>query len=176
MAGEPNRGVKGRQNWGTPQWLFDRIEQELGLTFELDVCAEPWSAKCDRYFTEETDGLAQSWADTTYFCNPPFRMASRWLEKGLDAALNHNATGAFVLPTSTDTVWFHKLALRGFVFLIQGRVNFVEPPDAEPRYDKHGKLIKNGNNGGSMVVVFHPVLIADPVDELQIQAVNWRKP
>ena len=46
MSGKPNKGGRGRQNWGTPQWLFDRIEAELNVKFDVDVCAEWWSSKC----------------------------------------------------------------------------------------------------------------------------------
>ena len=39
--------------WATPQSLFDELNAEF--TFSLDVCALPENAKCDRYFTPETD-------------------------------------------------------------------------------------------------------------------------
>ena len=46
-----------RQDWETPQFLFDALDKEFG--FEFDVCATPDNAKCRRFYTEEDDGLAQ---------------------------------------------------------------------------------------------------------------------
>jgi len=47
-----------KTEWETPQALFDELDREFGFT--LDVCALPENAKCDLFFTPETDGLSQS--------------------------------------------------------------------------------------------------------------------
>lgn len=49
--------------WGTPQDLFDKLDAEFH--FNLDVCALPENAKCERYYTPEQDGLVQEWSGTT---------------------------------------------------------------------------------------------------------------
>lgn len=46
-------------NWCTPQDFFDRLDAEFH--FVLDAAATEKSAKCAKFFTPETDGLAQSW-------------------------------------------------------------------------------------------------------------------
>lgn len=46
-----------RDDWETPQALFDRYNEEYRFT--LDVCASDENAKCKRYFTREQDGLKQ---------------------------------------------------------------------------------------------------------------------
>ena len=43
--------------WETPQDLFDELDEEF--SFDLDVCATPGNAKCEKYFTPQDDGLAQ---------------------------------------------------------------------------------------------------------------------
>ena len=45
--------------WATPQWLFDSLNEEFGFT--LDPCALPSNAKCKRYFTPQDNGLLQDW-------------------------------------------------------------------------------------------------------------------
>lgn len=45
--------------WATPQDFFDKLNDEFG--FNLDPCALPENAKCDKYFTPEIDGLTQNW-------------------------------------------------------------------------------------------------------------------
>lgn len=45
--------------WETPQEFFDRLNDEF--QFEIDVCALPENAKCNRYYTPEMDGLSMPW-------------------------------------------------------------------------------------------------------------------
>lgn len=48
-----------RQDWATPQDLFDELNEEFH--FNLDPCASAENHKCERYFTEEDNGLLQEW-------------------------------------------------------------------------------------------------------------------
>lgn len=45
--------------WETPQNLFDELNSEFN--FDLDPCATPENAKCERYFTLADNGLIQNW-------------------------------------------------------------------------------------------------------------------
>lgn len=45
--------------WATPQDFFDRLDAEFNFT--LDPCANDENHKCEKYFTEAEDGLAQDW-------------------------------------------------------------------------------------------------------------------
>ena len=45
--------------WETPQELYDELNEEFSFT--LDPCATKESAKCDKYYTEEDNGLIQDW-------------------------------------------------------------------------------------------------------------------
>ena len=47
------------EKWATPQDFFDKLNDEFHFT--LDAAASPDNAKCANYFTEEQDGLVQSW-------------------------------------------------------------------------------------------------------------------
>lgn len=55
--------------WATPQDLFDELNAEFH--FEVDVCALPENAKCEKYFSPEHDGLKQHWNGVCW-CNPPY--------------------------------------------------------------------------------------------------------
>ena len=59
-----------RQNWATPQDLFDELDNEFNFT--IDVCAEKWNAKVDRFWSEEDDALEQDWSGERCFMNPPY--------------------------------------------------------------------------------------------------------
>ncbi len=45
--------------WATPQDFFDSLDAEFNFT--LDPCANDENHKCEKYFTEAEDGLAQDW-------------------------------------------------------------------------------------------------------------------
>lgn len=76
----------GKDDWGTPQDLFDTLNEEFNFT--LDPCADNNNHKCAKYYTIEQDGLAQSWAGETVFCNPPYSRKTKtnagqiaWVQK-----------------------------------------------------------------------------------------------
>lgn len=48
-----------REDWTTPQNLFDELNAEFNFT--LDAAASPENAKCERFFTEEQNALCQNW-------------------------------------------------------------------------------------------------------------------
>jgi site-specific DNA-methyltransferase (adenine-specific) len=90
-------------NWATPQDVFDDLNQEFQFT--LDPAASPLNAKCDNYFTQEDDGLAQSWKGERVFCNPPYgRVIGKWVEKMSEGGAQ---LCVGLLPARTDTRWFH---------------------------------------------------------------------
>ena len=71
--------------WETPQDLFDRLDAIY--RFDLDVCAVPENAKCERYFTPEIDGLKQDWSGTCWM-NPPYgREIGKWVRKAYESVL-----------------------------------------------------------------------------------------
>ena len=59
-----------RDDWETPQDVFDRLDGEFHFT--LDPCADAYNHKCSKYYTKEQDGLIRSWRGETVFCNPPY--------------------------------------------------------------------------------------------------------
>lgn len=76
------RGATERDNLGTDPALFERLNERFGFT--LDAAASKANAKCDRFFTLEDDGLAQSWAEERVWCNPPYSEIVRWVRKAGD--------------------------------------------------------------------------------------------
>lgn len=136
----------GKDDWGTPQDLFDALNKEFSFT--LDPCADDNNHKCDRYYTKIQDGLAQSWEGETVFCNPPYSKKGgqgKWIEKCYREAKERGITVVALLPARTDTKAFHDYILgKAEIRFIRGRVNFE---------------VHTGEKGGkapfpSMVVIF----------------------
>lgn len=105
----------------TPRDFYAKLHAEFG--FNLDPCSDGTNACCERFFTPEQDGLAQSWAGARVFMNPPYRFCHDWMRKAYESSL----VGALVvclIPVRTDTAWWHDYAMRGEVRFIRGRLRF----------------------------------------------------
>jgi len=133
--------------WATPQAFFDKLNDEFSFT--LDPCATPENAKCERFYTKTDDGLSQSWAGETVFCNPPYgRDIGAWVKKSHDEALN-GATVVMLIPARTDTAYFHDYIYnRAEIRFIRGRLKFGDAVNSAPF--------------PSMVVVYRPVKDKEP--------------
>lgn len=115
--------------WETPQWLFDSLHTEFG--FGLDVCATADNAKCERYYTKAEDGLAQDWSGVCWM-NPPYgREIGRWIEKAYESSLG-GVTVVCLLPSRTDTKWWHEYVMRGEVRFLRGRLKFGGSKNSAP--------------------------------------------
>lgn len=107
--------------WATPQAVFDELHREFG--FETDVCAIAENAKCPRYFTPEQDGLAQAWTGVCWM-NPPYgRAIGTWVQKAYESARG-GATVVCLLPSRTDTRWWHDYCMKGQIRFLRGRLKF----------------------------------------------------
>lgn len=115
--------------WETPQWLFDQLNAEYH--FELDVCALPSNAKCERYFTPEQNGLSCEWTGSCWM-NPPYgRKIGDWVRKAYESAQT-GATVVCLLPARTDTAWWHNYAMKGSITFLRGRLKFGDCKNSAP--------------------------------------------
>lgn len=129
-----------KQTWETPQALFDLLDREFHFT--LDVCALPDTAKCERYFTPEDDGLSQFWTGVCWL-NPPYgREIVHWMRKAYESAAQGLAIVVCLVPARVDTRWWWNYARHGEVRFLPGRLKFGGA--------------QNGAPFPSAVVVFRP--------------------
>lgn len=66
----------------TPAWVFE----QMGLTFDLDVCAPPGGIEwipAARHYTQADDGLSQPW-DGRVWMNPPYSDCAPWIRRFID--------------------------------------------------------------------------------------------
>lgn len=134
--------------WSTPGDIYHWLDEQFH--FELDVCATRHNHKCPRYFTRETDGLAQSWAGAC-FMNPPYRVIEPWMQKAVASARN-GATVVCLIPVRSDTVWWHDtIPYAAEVWLLNGRLSFT-------KHDSRGNPVEGTSNAAfpCAVVVFRP--------------------
>lgn len=114
---------KSYDYWSTPQWLFDQLDEEFGFT--TDVCASETNHKCENFYTKQADGLKQKWQGVCW-CNPPYGRGEieKWMKKAYESSLE-GSTVVCLVPSSTDTRWWHDYAMKGELRFIKGRLKFV---------------------------------------------------
>ena len=115
------------QTWETPIDFFNKLDSIF--KFELDVAASDNNHKCDRYYTEETDGLAQDWKGVCWM-NPPYgRKIGAWMHK----ALEPKTTVVCLVPARTDTKWWHDYAMKASeIRFVKGRLKFGDSKNSAP--------------------------------------------
>jgi site-specific DNA-methyltransferase (adenine-specific) len=113
------------QTYSTPQDFFDWVN--LKYNFTLDACADRSNHKCKKYFTEEQNGLLQSWTNETVWVNPPYKYSKEWVKKSLHEVVDNNCNCVVLLiPARTDTILFHETVVLNATELIfiKGRLKF----------------------------------------------------
>jgi len=126
--------------WETPQDFFNKLNEEFNFT--LDPCATQQTAKCEKYFTLEIDGLKQNWDNEIVFMNPPYGTEiKKWIKKATE---QKNGIVVCLIPARTDTIYFHEY--------------LYDKPNVELRFIK-GRLKFGGKQKGSGSAPF-PSLLA----------------
>lgn len=118
-------------DWATPAEYFARVDAEHG-PFDLDACASPENAKCDRYFTRDDDGLAQPWTGRVWM-NPPYgRTIGDWMRKAWESSQSTAELVVCLVPARPDTRWWHEYAMRGEIRFVKGRLKFGDGANSAP--------------------------------------------
>ena len=143
-----------KQDWGTPQALFDRLHEEFN--FVLDAAASEGNHKCAIWIGEDDNALQIDWRDRSgqspsltsqaeafwsqdpetaaaVWLNPPYgRGIGNWVRKAYQESLK-GLTVVVLTFARTDTRWWHDWAMRAAeIRLIPGRVTFQGADNCAP--------------------------------------------
>ena len=119
--------------WETPKDFFNKLNEEFQFT--LDPCCYPETALCSKYYTQEDDGLAQSWEGETVFCNPPYgREIKKWVKKAYEESKKENTVVVMLVPARPDVSYFHDYILpyASDIRFIRGRLKFGDSKNSAP--------------------------------------------
>lgn len=120
-----------KENWETPQNLFDELNKEFNFT--VDVASDENNYKVSKYYTKKEDGLQQNWENETVWCNPPYgREIGKWIKKAFDSC---SATIVMLIPARTDTKWFHEYIYKKNnveIRFLKGRLKFGNSKNSAP--------------------------------------------
>jgi len=174
------RNNKSLDDWSTPWNAFYKIESFLQIKFTLDPCASreqifgmtiSHNAKCEHYFTQEENGLLQSWKDQIVFVNMPYDEKKTWLKKILFEITQKNKNDisstiiVALMPNNADTIIFHELIMQAnLIYFLQGRIHFEDPTSGK----------RKNNNLGSILAVFFPRKENETV-KAKLDVWNWKK-
>lgn len=114
--------------WATPQWLFDRLNNEFH--FQLDAAATTENAKCSLFYTEHNSSLSKRWAEdaSIIWLNPPYgRLISHFVKKAYQECERDPITVVHLIPARVDTKWWHAYCAPWEVRFIKGRLKFENP-------------------------------------------------
>lgn len=112
-------------NWSTPDPLFQKFHNEF--QFNLDACASLWNHKCANYYTEEDNALEKDWEGSVWM-NPPYsgNNLEIWMTKAHEECYKWGSKIVCLVPSRTETNWYHKYCLGHEIRPIRGRINFED--------------------------------------------------
>lgn len=119
---------KGMQNWRTPQWVINKINDRFPIG--IDIAATEENKVADDFLADAFDGT--TWTSPTFskpwaFCNPPFRDTSKFLQEGVRQSLEYNAKTIFLLRADPTTKWAEKHMPICNTYFILPRIKFINP-------------------------------------------------
>ena len=135
--------VEERDEWRTDPVLFHLLDTMF--LFNLDAAASKENTLCQRYFTQENSALDNRWGTIHYptraWCNPPFSVKAKFLEKGWEEWLRHDVKSCFLLPgDAMETGWWRNAVYdlehpigpnlyqaKAHARILHPRVNFYSP-------------------------------------------------
>jgi len=152
----------------TPWWFIKALENFLGVSFNLDVCALEETAKCFSFYSLEDgwggDGLVCRWSEYNW-CNPPYSDIKPWVNRAIEEARVGKIT-AMLIPDKPETaISRHARFAADTVIHMPFRLNFIRP-NGEQFLDKKGK--KQGPKFPVMVVLITPWGLNMPVRDVYI--------
>lgn len=108
-----------RMDWKTPRATYESLDAEFH--FDHDPCPPNYTV----------DGLKSEWGWVN-FVNPPYgRELPKWIEKGYQEYLK-GKTVVFLIPSRTDTRWWHDYCMKGEIRFIKGRLKFDDTKNSAP--------------------------------------------
>lgn len=121
MGINPGMFSSDTPHWATPDGIYDELDREFHFTMD----------PCPLHGEGEGDGLEIPWVGSV-FVNPPYgQQIASWIAKGWVSA-QAGATVVLLLPSRTDTAWWHNYCMKGEIRFIRGRLKFGGAKNSAP--------------------------------------------
>ena len=87
----------------TPKEIWENLKNEF--CFTVDACASEKNHLIKKYWTIQENALTKNWDKEIVYCHPMYDHA---IPKFIKKSLQHDCLTVFLLPSSTNSVYFHK--------------------------------------------------------------------
>lgn len=150
--------------WNTPPEVVEEVIQFFDNDLQLDPCSNshthPNIPSAFR-FTEQDDGLSQSWGHDTVFMNHPYSDSKRWIPYAVQQHELHNNEMLLLIKLDVSTKWWAHL--KPYPFLTYNRrLKFGDGKGAAPF---QSAMVYLGNRLNRFIDVFgHNGTIYIPVN------------
>jgi len=94
--------------WGTPAEFFRQYDEEYHFT--LDAAADEHNHKCEDWLGPgglADDALNVGWSGHRVWLNPAYSQCEAFVEKARYESVNNDVGSVILVPSRTDTKWFH---------------------------------------------------------------------
>jgi len=128
---------KGSDEWSTPQWLFDQLNEEFH--FQIDAAATPKNSKVSDAYFEDLDAVPTlefgwyckgSWE--RFWLNPPYSKIGPFMKKAYEESLK-GAVVVCLIPSRTDTRYWHDYVMKAQeIRFVKGRLKFGDSKNGAP--------------------------------------------
>lgn len=154
--GNKRKADNSRDDWETPNELFDLINEEF--YFSLDGAATRENRKALAYFGDTVDAFKMTPARERIWLNPPYGQGiNLWIELARRWYYEGNNLVALLLPASTASEWWQEIVREATVTkLLSPRVPFVHASHCTCQACAVGK--KGSNTGDSSLIILAPGL------------------
>ena len=117
--------------WETPQWLFDLLDQEFHFNF--DAAATDDNCKVCFY---SDDSLNGRWTKEDFtrsvWLNPPYSQIAAFMKKTYEES-QKGATVVCLIPSRTDTRYWHDYIMKAQeIRFVKGRLKFGGAENGAP--------------------------------------------
>lgn len=129
---------KASDEWSTPQAFFDALHAEFHFTVDGAATAE--NTKCADYWSAADTWREGDWRGHVVWLNPPYSKVYAFMRRAQAEAAG-GATVVCLVPSRTDTRWWHDLAWDGErhqpragveVRFVRGRLKFGDGKNSAP--------------------------------------------
>ena len=116
--------------WETPQWLFDELNERYAFT--LDLAATLENRKCEIFDTDLLPNDPKGYAGESCFMNPPYSKIKDFMRKAYNISEYADCV-VVLIPSRTDTRYWHDYVMKASrIEFIKGRLKFSESKQGAP--------------------------------------------
>jgi phage N-6-adenine-methyltransferase len=127
---ESSTPTEDKDEQATPFWFYRRVQEVMGVVFDVDVCASRENHKAFVYWTKADNCLnMMRWRapDQNYFwMNPPYSMLEDFTATAHERSRREGIIVVGLVPHMSSSQWFQKYVHNqcATVWVLDGRISF----------------------------------------------------